>query len=116
MTGSSTSCVRVTNKKKVADKVHIEQRAEGSYFLCGEVTFVTVPMLLRQGEDMFASAGEVVLDLQEVTRSDSAGLALLVEWTRRARQHDVNLSFKNVAEQMLAMATFSGLSDILPLR
>ncbi len=51
----------------------------------GELTFQTVPGLYRESAGWFAGEGELVIDLAAVTRADSAGLALLVEWLKRAR-------------------------------
>jgi phospholipid transport system transporter-binding protein len=99
----------------VADKARIEPRGEGSFQLCGELSFANVPALLREGGDMFDGNGQVTLDLKEVTRSDSAGLALLVEWTRQARERDTQLIFRNISPQMLAIAQVSGLDRILSL-
>ncbi|MBF6309145.1 STAS domain-containing protein, partial [Nocardia farcinica] len=61
------------------------------------------------------SPGEVCFDLQAVTRSDSAGLALLVEWMQFARQQDRKLSFRNLPDQLRDIARISGLEDLLPL-
>jgi len=50
-----------------------------------------------------------------VQRSDRAGLALLVEWLREARQTGQSVRFFNMPAQMLAMARVSGLDQVLPL-
>ena len=99
----------------MADKARIERRAEGSFHLCGELNFTTVPALLREGANLFDGQGPVTLDLKEISRSDSAGLALLVEWTRQARERGATLSFRNISPQMLAIAQVSGLDRILSL-
>lgn len=99
----------------MADKARIERRGEGSFQLCGELSFANVPALLREGRNLFDGQGQVTLDLKEVTRSDSAGLALLVEWTRQAREHGSRLIFRNISPQMLAIAQVSGLDHILSL-
>jgi phospholipid transport system transporter-binding protein len=100
----------------VADKARIERQGEGSFLLCGELNFATVPALLRAGDSLFEGRESVTLDLKNVSRSDSAGLALLVEWTRQAREHGATLEFRNIAPQMLAIAQVSGLDRILPLK
>ncbi len=99
----------------MADKVRIEHGPEGSVRLCGELNFSTVPALLREGGSLFDGRGQVTMDLKDVTRSDSAGLALLVEWTRQAQAQGAVLSFHNISPQMLAIAQVSGLDRILPL-
>ena len=50
--------------------------------LTGELSFASVPAALDQADALIAD-GQI--DLSGVTRTDSAGLALLLELTRRAR-------------------------------
>jgi len=94
----------------------IQQQDENSYLISGELNMQTVPDLLQQVEPILSrSQDEVCFDLQAVSRSDSAGLALLVEWMRFARQRDRRLSFRNLPDQLRDIARVSGLEDILPL-
>jgi phospholipid transport system transporter-binding protein len=51
-----------------------------------------------------------------VERSDSAGLALLVECLRQAHQSGKSLRFFNIPAQMLAIARVSSLDQVLPLQ
>ena len=94
----------------------IEAQGDNSYLISGELNMQTVPALLEQVEPILnRSQDEVCFDLQAVTRSDSAGLALLVEWMQFARQRDRKLSFRNLPDQLRDIARISGLEDILPL-
>ncbi|WP_258868027.1 lipid asymmetry maintenance protein MlaB [Alkalilimnicola ehrlichii] len=47
-------------------------------------------------------------------RADSAGLALLVEWTRVAQMQGQDIRFVKMSPQMQAIAEVSGLQDVLP--
>lgn len=82
--------------------------------LQGELSFATVPGLLAQHDDLFAEQPSVTIDLHNVERSDSAGVALLVEWMNQAWQQQRELRFLNIPEQMLSIARVSGLDHILP--
>ena len=77
------------------------------------MSFASVPFLLREGASLFAGTGAIQLDLFDVQRADSAGLALLVEWRAKARRAGRQLSFLHVPDQILRMASLSGLEDIL---
>lgn len=92
-----------------------EGELEGHYALQGALTFETVPGLAQQGERVFGDCPALALDLGGVTRADSAGLALLVEWLRRARECGQDVRYSNIPEQMLAMARASGLDQVLPM-
>lgn len=93
----------------------LKRREDGCFVLSGHINFQTVPMIWRQGMKMFKDAPSLVLDLQGIERSDSAGLALLVEWMRFARNRNRPISFMNMPSQMLAIARASSLDNILPL-
>lgn len=89
---------------------------EGRYCIVGELSLETVPELFERGTRIMAQGVKTVeLDLREVTRADSAGLALMIEWMRTAHRQHKNIVFRNVPPQMVAMAKISGLEDILPL-
>lgn len=97
-------------------EIRSDSGKEGCFFVIGELSLETVPGLLERGaEIMGRGARAVELDLREVTRADSAGLALMIEWMRAAHRHHKNIVFRNVPPQILAMAKISGLEDILPL-
>lgn len=87
----------------------------GRFRVRGDLSFDTVPGLWAQSERLFRSADRVELDLGEVGRTDSAGLALLVALTRRARERGQGIHYSHFPEQLLAMARLSGLSDVLAL-
>ena len=93
-----------------------ESLAEGRLRLQGELSFRTVPQVLAQGETLFEQVpSSVAIDLQGVSRSDSAGVALLVEWTRAAHRRHKNIVFRNVPPQMRSIVEVCGLEDILSL-
>jgi phospholipid transport system transporter-binding protein len=79
----------------------------------GELTFATVPDRLTASKDWFAGPGELVFDLAGVTRADSAGLSLLIEWLRLARQRGLTLRYRNLPEQLLTLVRVNGLTDTL---
>jgi len=79
----------------------------------GDLTFATVPVLLERSEAV--ARGPLVVDLGAVGHADSAGLALLVEWSRRARAVGHELSYVNLPEQLVRLVRVSGLEQIFAL-
>lgn len=79
----------------------------------GELSFTRVPDLLPQA-DALASASP--LSLAAVTRTDSAGLAFLLELSRRARSRGIELRFSEVPAQVGELARFFGLDAVLRLQ
>lgn len=88
----------------------------GCINVCGDLTFATVNELLNSARRVFDPIEILDIDLAEVSCSDSAGLALLIEWMRSAKQQNKNIMFHNIPAQMLAMAHASGLDELLPLQ
>lgn len=75
----------------------------------------TVPDLFASSQALFAGAqGKVNIDLAAVSRSDSAGLALLIAWLRLAQAQKFEIHFDNLPEQMRQIARVSELEPLLP--
>ena len=79
----------------------------------GELTFDTVPALYQDSLGWFAGTGELVIDLAQVTRADSAGLALLLEWLRGADQAGCRLRLANIPHQVQTLIRINGLNGAL---
>ena len=95
--------------------ISLSRREDGCFILSGVLSFQTVPMIWQHGLKLFNEAPSLVLDLKQIDRSDSAGLALLIEWMRFARSQNKPISYINMPSQMLAIARASSLDSILPL-
>lgn len=81
----------------------------------GEMVMDTVPPMLKQAKQLLNDADKIEVDLQQVTRSDSSGLALLIDLMRHANGSVKEVRFRNMPKQMLAIANASGLEEFLPL-
>lgn len=89
--------------------------ADNIFHVAGELTFATVNALLEQAPDLFESHDKLNIDLTNVTRSDSAGLALLIDWVRLAKNTNKEIMFYNIPAQMLAISNASGVDELLPV-
>jgi phospholipid transport system transporter-binding protein len=88
---------------------------DGSWLLQGELGFASVPSVLQHAGVNMLGKEQVTVDLAGVTRSDSAGLALLVEWLRESELAGNTIRFVNVPAQLLSIARVCGLEEILSL-
>ena len=94
----------------------ITQHDANHFVVEGELNITTVPSLLQTMTDRFpANGSEAHVDLGGVTRTDSAGLALMVEWLRLARARNIHLQFHNLPAQLRDIARISDLLPIIPL-
>jgi len=92
----------------------LEALGDGHYRVSGVLDAVTVPKLLQESTERLKAAGEeLLIDLSAVTESDSAGLALLIEWLRLARRRNQRVRFTNVAGQILALARISEVEELI---
>jgi phospholipid transport system transporter-binding protein len=78
--------------------------------LDGELNFSTVPACLQRAGELGAGG---VIDLSAVSRVDSAGLSLLLELQRRQAATGGKLRIVGANEQVLTLARFFGLQEIL---
>ena len=92
----------------------ISQIDSGRFKLVGELSFVSVQEAMKNGAKLFEiPADKMVFDLAGITKADSAGLALLLEWLRLATLNGVDLHYINLPRQLQAMAHVAGVDEIL---
>ncbi len=91
----------------------LHQGAAGQMAVIGEINAKTALTLLAQSKPHFVGNGALTVDLAGVTRSDSTGVALLLEWMRMAGTSDREIHFANIPPQMSAIAEVCGVSDLL---
>lgn len=98
--------------------VKVNKQEQGRYTIEGELNMQSVPAVSKQLVELISqlSNNDLILDLSSVSRSDSAGVALLVEAMQLAKMADLKLSFSNLPPQMKDIAGVSGLLDILPIQ
>jgi phospholipid transport system transporter-binding protein len=92
-----------------------ERTGEGRYALAGDLGFDCAARVLVQGEAAFAGQAEVVVDLSGVTDADSAGLAVLIEWTRAAHAGERRIRFLGMPKRLSAIAHIGGVGKLLPI-
>jgi phospholipid transport system transporter-binding protein len=91
----------------------IEALGAGRFRVSGVLNAVTVIDLLKQSREAFAGVTRMEIDLSTVPESDSAGLALLLEWLRAAREAKQQIQFANIPAQISALARISEVDDLL---
>jgi len=92
----------------------LEKLGDGQFALSGDLVFDSAPRLLLEGEAAFGVAGRAEIDLARVGRIDSAGLALLLEWSIVARAGGRALGYRNMPAGLAALAGISDVSELLP--
>jgi phospholipid transport system transporter-binding protein len=80
--------------------------------LTGELSFASVPRLLQQADTL---ASDPRLDLSGVSKADSAGIAFLLELTRRAKRGGRTLTIAGAPAQVRDLIRFFDLESALTI-
>jgi len=91
----------------------LEDLGDGHFALAGEMTFDTAERILQVSERPFEEHTRLEIDLSGVTLSDSAGLALLLEWVTWANHTVREIRFSGMPERVLAIAKTTEVDDLL---
>lgn len=96
-------------------EARIEALGGERYRVTGVLDAFTTPKLLEEGLAHFSSqsSADIQVDLSGVTESDSAGLAVLLEWLRTGRKRNQRFHFGNVPKQLAALARISEVEELI---
>jgi phospholipid transport system transporter-binding protein len=83
------------------------------FAVSGELNFTTVVNLWKESLPLLAKAPQLNFDFTEVTSSNSAGLALVLEWMKYAKQYSKPIRFNNIPKQLHSIITIAGLARML---
>ncbi len=85
--------------------------------LSGELNFDSVAQLLNQSQINFdmAENAQIDVDLSQITGFNSASLALLIEWMKKAEQKGLQIKYHSAPEQLIKIAEAYGVQQELPL-
>lgn len=97
----------------MANNFELSELGDGQFALRGDVSFRTAEAILRASHKMFSDKASLELNLAEVSQTDSAGLALLLEWMRKAAEAGTEIRFTNIPEKIQAIAVTADLSELL---
>jgi phospholipid transport system transporter-binding protein len=93
----------------------IEFRAkvtEGDFLVRGEMTFATASQGLKRAA---GSGRSVRFDLAGISRADSSGVGLMIEWLLVARSSGCQLRYSNIPTSLEAMIRVGGVEGMLPI-
>ncbi len=96
-----------------ASSFKFDDLGQGRFAVSGDFNFDTVSDILERSKDLFAGYDVLEVDLGGITRADSAGLALLLEWVNWAKYYVREISFQDMPEQVIAIARICEVEDLL---
>ena len=91
----------------------LKDLGDGRFSLSGRMTFDTAGDILRKSEDLFEPHTLLEIDLSGITHTDSAGLALLLEWITWANHTVREIRFEGMPEKINAIARTTEVESLL---
>lgn len=91
----------------------LTETESGKFALSGKMTFGTAGAILRASEEPFEKHTRIEVDLSGVAHTDSAGLALLLEWITWANHTVREIRFTGVPEKIDAIAKVTEVDRLL---
>ena len=79
----------------------------------GELRLDTVSSVYRNVNLLPSGIQNIEIELSGVTRADSAGVALCVEWISQARKKGVPITFIDVPEVLMRIARVNKLEELI---
>ena len=96
-------------------RVGISEATPGRITVTGELTFATARDARQLGVLVLDSsrAQSLVIDCSGVTRADSAGLAVLLDWLAWGRRKPRPVTLENLPASLVAIAKISEVDELL---
>lgn len=87
---------------------------DGQGKLAGELSLDTVPTLTNQQVKSFLSGATAFLDLGQLTKVDTAGLAWLFLLVEKSKKYHCELTLKHASSDLMKLARLSNVEMLLP--
>ena len=94
-------------------KYKLKDLGGGRFTLSGRMAFDTAGQILRDSEGPFAEHTRIEVDLASVDETDSAGLALLLEWITWANHTVREIRFTEMPGRIKAIAKTTEVEHLL---
>jgi phospholipid transport system transporter-binding protein len=96
-------------------RIGISEPSPGRIAVTGELTFATARDARQLGVLVLEGtrADRIVIDCSAVTRADSAGLAVLLDWLAWGRRKSRKVSLENLPASLVAIARISEVDEML---
>jgi len=103
----------MARKRSQPDTVTVDQPDRDTLALHGALTFATAAYALAEGGRALAAGAQTRLDLDGLTRADSAGLACVLALAAAANRAGRRLRVRHWPEGLRALAAVCDVTDLL---
>ena len=90
----------------------VEQN-NGIYKISGDLNFERAADIFRSINFSNLTDDQLKIDFSDIEQSDSAALAVMLEWTNLANKNQKQISFANVPNQLMRLIKMADLEKVL---
>jgi phospholipid transport system transporter-binding protein len=83
------------------------------FVLTGELDFWNVMSVYEKSMQKVVELKEMTFDFTALTGSDSAGLALIIEWIKYSHHYQKSIHFKAISTDLMSIAKAAGLDQLI---
>jgi anti-anti-sigma regulatory factor len=94
----------------------IQHHGGGRCCLMGAIDFSNAGQIMADGQRLFVDHNAVVIDISSAEISNSAGLAVMMEWASWCDIREISLVYEGMQASVLAVAELNGVAMMLPER
>lgn len=86
---------------------------DNEFHIRGDLDFSNVMSVYNKSLPLFGKTSEWVFDFSQLHSSDSAGLALMVEWMKLSKKMNSVISFNHLSEEIMSLAKAADMDGML---
>lgn len=88
-------------------------REQNELKVLGDLDFHNVMVVVEQGSQFIVNQQQSVFNFSELKTSNSAGLALIIEWIKISHQLKRRVQFTGISQKLMAIAQAAGLERLI---
>ena len=101
--------------KETTTNVSQIEKQEDRLVVSGDLNFSTVPRLWQDSLVLLAASPKWNFDLAKINFSNSAGLALLIEWVKYAKKMQKEIYFHHIPAQFRSIIDATSMNECVSL-
>jgi phospholipid transport system transporter-binding protein len=86
---------------------------DGQFLISGDLGFFNILSIYNKSLEPSRNCPELIFDFSQLKSSDSAGLALIVEWIKLAKHLNKPIRFTHLSEDIMSLAKAAGMDGML---
>jgi len=85
---------------------------DNRYLISGDLNFNNVMSVYQKSLQQTEKSSELIFDFSQLHSTDSAGLALMVEWIKLSKQLNKPIHFHHLSEDIMSLAKAAGVDGM----